>query len=233
MNKGLVIGLGEISENKLFVASNIKFSHCFACGAAINLTDNLNISNKIMFLNETRLVNKNYWNEIANIRKEKQDYNKQASLFIDYSIPDEIWIFHHKLVFSNKEIIINKIRDKGFKGNIKIYSMRSLIRDIIYQIGFNSLFIDNKLISILDILLSVIFNKMIKKFGLKIPSSGIISILACLRKTSEVYLLGISLDRQFGYVNNQKYSYPKLGRKNHIKFDREILKKLKSKITTI
>ena len=54
--KGLVIGLGKISRNQLSAAKNVQIEYCFACGPAINLTKNLNITKRILFLTEGRLV---------------------------------------------------------------------------------------------------------------------------------------------------------------------------------
>ncbi len=230
MKKGLVIGLGQVSEKQLSQAKKEKYEYCFACGAAINLSKNLKISKRILFLSEARLGGKDFWGNISKERKEEQIYNQKASFLIDYAIPDEIWIFHTQNLFSNKKFIYEKIAKSGFKGQIRIYSMRFFILDFLKILGINSLFIDNKKRSSIDILLSFIFNKKIKRFGLKIPSSGIISILACLTKTTFVNTLGISLDREYGYINNKRYDYPKLGRKSHIVFDREILKRLSHKV---
>ena len=54
-------------------------------------------------------------------------------------------------------------------------------------------FLDNKFIAIIDILLSILLDKMVMKFGLKIPSGGIIAILTCLNQTQNIDILGISL----------------------------------------
>ena len=50
MLKGLVIGLGFISEAQLLEAKKIDFKFCFACGPAINLTKNLKIKKGYYFL---------------------------------------------------------------------------------------------------------------------------------------------------------------------------------------
>ena len=52
----------------------------FACGAAINLSKNLKISKRILFLSEARLGGKDYWVNISKERKEEQIYNQKASI---------------------------------------------------------------------------------------------------------------------------------------------------------
>ena len=229
MDKGLVIGLGNINKKQILKAKKFNYKTCIACGPAINLTKELKIKNRIMFLNEARLAGDEYWDKVSKKRNEKQTYNYDANNLINYQIPNEIWVFHHKLVICTFDIE-QRIRSFGFKGRIKIYSMRSLFCDMIKHLGINSLFLDNQLIAIIDILLSILLDKMVMKFGLKIPSGGIIAILACLNQTKKIDILGISLNRKFGYINNRKYSYPKKGQTAHIIYDKCILEMLDNKI---
>ena len=233
MNKGLVIGLGYISKENLLKIEKFKYSYCFACGPAINLIKNSQISRKIMFLSEGRLLKDDDWNKISIIRKEAQTYNLEANNAIDLTIPNEIWIHHTKKIFKSQKEIIKILREKGFIGKIFIYNPRMLFLDIYLILGLRGFLIANKLHSLLDVIISIIFNKLCAKFGFKIPSTGTISILACLRKVSKVDILGISLDRKFGYVNGKKFQYPKLGQINHVEFDKEILRVLNSRIFEI
>lgn len=229
IKKGLVIGLGNIKKQEILKVKKINYKTCIACGAAINLTKDFKIKNRIMFLNEARLAGDQYWDKVSKERNEKQTYNYDASNLINFDIPNEIWVFHHKLALSTNAVE-QRIRNCGFKGRIKIYSMRSLFLDMIKHLGINSFFLDNKFIAIIDILLSLLLNKMVMKFGLKIPSSGIMAILACLNQTNRINLLGISLDRKYGYINNRKYNYPLKGQTAHIIFDKRILEILNNKI---
>ena len=233
MKKALIIGLGFISNNQILNASGYKYNFCVATGPAINIAEGLNISKKIMFINEARLAGKEFWETISQRRNEKQVYNLKVNDSINYSVPDEIWVYHHKKVFSSKEFILKMIRKKGFKGVIKIYTVRNLIVDMILVMGIQSLFFDNKLISIIDIFASILFNRKTMKFGFKTPSLGIMAILASLRRINKVDFLGISLNREFGYVNNKKISYPKLGQTAHILFDKKVLENLSTRISKL
>jgi hypothetical protein len=104
---------------------------------------------------------------------------------------------------------------------------------MILVMGIQSLFFDNKLISIIDIFASILFNRKTMKFGFKTPSLGIMAILASLRRINKVDFLGISLNREFGYVNNKKISYPKLGQTAHILFDKKVLENLSTRISKL
>lgn len=233
MNKALVIGLGFISENQILKASRFKYNFCIATGPAINITERLNISRKIMFITEGRIADKEYYKKVSKQRNEKQIYNLSANDAINYSIPHEIWIYHPKNVFSTKKSILKTIRAKGFKGVIKIYSSRSLIFDMVLLMGIKSLFYDNKLISLVDIFANIILNRKTTTFGFKTPSSGIIAIIISLRRINKIDLFGISLDRQFGYINNKKIPYPKKGQNSHITFDKKVLENLSTRISKI
>ena len=175
-----------------------------------------------MFLSEARLLKDDDWSDISKIRNEEQVYNLEANKAIDLTIPDEIWVLHTKKIFKYHKEIIKILRNKGFEGKIVIHSTRNLLFDIYMNLGIRGFLITNKIYSLLDVLISLAFNKVCGKFGFKMPSSGIFAILACLRRVSQVDILGISLNRNFGYVNGKKFQYPKLGQINHIHFDKDI-----------
>ncbi len=231
MKKGLVLGLGYIAKENLLKLEKRNYHYCFACGPSINIVRNFQIKTKIMFLSEARLLRKDEWDEISKIRNEEQIYNREANSSIDLEIPDEIWVHHTKKIFKSNKEIIKILRNKGFKGKILIYSTRFLLLDIYINLGIGGFLITNKIYALLDVLISIAFNKLCAKFGFKIPSSGIIAILACLRRVSHVDVLGISFKRNFGYVDGKKFQYPKLGQINHIEFDKEILRILNAKIS--